>query len=200
MKRFVFIIIVFSVFSSCKRLAYAYIGFHSPRLETPNSISKFNKKKKLNIDELLMVSQDSILTCISKDVCETYIFDTEGRKINFNSTFPNPSCSGNVINVIKGLSKSTFYQRDSINTLEKEAKKWVYLSNNQPYNDSIQGKSDYVIVCYWNLFGGTPNHKNKIRDLRKAVEENPSVSFKLIFVNQDIREGMGIILDTSRPK
>jgi hypothetical protein len=200
MKRLAFILIVLSVFSSCKRLAYAYIGFHSPRLETPTSISKFNKKKKLKIDELLMVSKDSILTCISKDVCETYIFDIEGIKLNFNSTFPNSSCSGNVINVIKGLSKSTFYQRDSLNTLEKESKKWVYLFNNEPYSDSIKGKTDYVIVCYWNLFGGSPNHKNKIRDLRKAVEGNSSVSFKLIFVNQDIREGMGIILDTASPK
>ncbi len=195
MKQFLILLILLSLTSSCKRLAYAYIGFHSPRLETPNSISKFNMKKKLKIDELLMVNSDSILSCINKDACETYIFDNNGLKLSFNSTFPNPSCSGNVINVINGLSQTTYYSRDSSKTIENEKKKWVYLNNNLPYNEEITGKTDYIIVCYWNLFGGTPNHKKKIKSLRKAVSENKTATFKLIFVNQDFRDGLGIILD-----
>ncbi|HOY48215.1 MAG TPA: hypothetical protein PL185_08160 [Flavobacteriales bacterium] len=189
---------VFSIFlslTSCKRLIYLYHGVHSPRLETPITIEKFCEKKNLEIGELLMMSYDSMITCYRFDLNQTYIFDSSGYRINFNSSFNNPSCGGNVIKVIEGLSRTTYYPRDSIYTLDKEKVKWVYLSNEKPFQKNLNGTNNYTIVCYWNMFTGAPNHRKRIAELKKIISNNKDISVQLIFVNQDFRDGYNIILD-----
>jgi len=191
-RKFYLLSILLLIFSSCTKIINLYFGAHNPHEETKESISKFIHKNELDIPPLLMVSMDSMVTCLLNDLGKTYIFDRNGYSIDYNSSFANQKCSGNILKLIPALTETTYYPRDSSKTFSVEILKWVYINSEEPFVDNTDSEIDYTVIYYWNLFCGRPNNKIMMKDLVQAVNSNNQVKIRLIFVNQDIREGSGI--------
>lgn len=187
--------IIVLLLSSCTRIINLYFGVHKPRNETKETITRFLVKNEVYQPPALMVKMDSMLTCLLNDMGKTYIFDKSGYSIIYNQFFDNQTCSGNILKLIPALTKETYYPRDSLKTINTEKFKWVYIKNEIQFSDDFDKEIDYIVVYYWNLFCGRPNNKIMMKDLIKSVNANNKVNIKLIFVNQDIREGSEIIID-----
>jgi hypothetical protein len=164
-----------------------FVGVHQPRYETPESIYAFCKKKGIDTTDLLVVSDNWFVPTLMEQLNTAVLFDRNGYSINYNKEQVNVECSGSILGVLTGLDTVTYYPRDSLKTLESEKERWVYLPTREKYSKQVIGSNDYVLVYYWNMWSGNPNHRNMIRDLNKSILSNPRVSIKLILVNQDLR-------------
>jgi hypothetical protein len=173
--------------SSCTKTLMFFVGVHQPRYETPESIYAFCKKKGIDTTDLLVVSDNWFVPTLMEQLNTAVLFDRNGYSINFNKGKVNEACSGNILGVLTGLDTVTYYPRDSLKTLESEKERWVYLPTREKYSKQVIGRSDYVLVYYWNMWSGNPNHRGMIRELNKSILSNPRVSIKLILVNQDLR-------------
>jgi hypothetical protein len=181
--------------SSCFKMAMLYHGVHSPKMESVSNITAFAAKKKIPIDGSAMIAEDSILYSWGTRLNNHILFDANGFAINFNSSFENDKCGGNIINFIEGLDTVSYIARDSNWTLEKESKMWVEFGTKTPYE--IQKRKNeapfnYYVVYYWNVFSGNPNHRDAIKDLQASIAKNSRVKIKMILVNQDIRDNIDI--------
>jgi hypothetical protein len=173
--------------SSCTKTLMFFVGVHQPRYETPESIYAFCKKKGIDTTDLLVVSDNWFVPTLMEQLNTAVLFDRNGYSINYNKGQVNEACSGNILGVLTGLDTVTYYPRDSLKTLESEKERWVYLPTREKYSKQVIGSNDYVLVYYWNMWSGNPNHRSMIRDLNKSILSNPRVSIKLILVNQDLR-------------
>lgn len=181
--------------SSCLKLVKLYHGVHSPKMESVSNITAFAAKKKIPIDGSAMIAEDSILYSWGTRLNNHILFDANGFAINFNSSFENDKCGGNIINFIEGLDTVSYIARDSNWTLEKESKMWVEFGTKNPYlvQNQLNGATfNYYVVYYWNVFSGNPNHRDAIKDLQASIAKNSRVKIKMILVNQDIRDNIDI--------
>lgn len=183
-----------SLLSSCLRFAKAIHVVHSPRMETIPNIEAFAAKKKIPIEGSAMIAEDSIFYSWGTRLNNHILFDANGFAINFNSSFENDKCGGNIINFIEGLDTVSYIARDSNWTLEKESKMWVEFGTKTPYNlqKNITGVFNYYVVYYWNVFSGNPNHRDAVKNLQASIAKNSRVKIKMILVNQDIRDNIDI--------
>lgn len=195
MRRTLYLLLILSVFTSCKRLIYKYHDFHAPELETINSISQFCKKYDIDTSGMRIISRDDILESFTKNNSQDLLFDKNGVLVNYNIKFINESCGQNIIGTITSIIPNSFLPRDSSKTIQKESLKWRFLSDTAKILCVLPEDEDYILVTYWNTFSGKPNHYKRFAKLKQAMASNPSVKIRHILVNQDFREDMGYELD-----
>jgi len=179
--------LVMSLFSGCMKIVMAVSGVHQPEKETKESIVEFCEKKGIDTAGMLMISESWFFPMFYEELNLSLLFDHNGYSVNFNKTSINPECSGNIFAVLNDLKNADNFPRDSSRTIAKERERWVYLPSKGKFEEPLPGNYEFVIVYYWNKFSGNPNHRNHIRELKKAVFLNPDVSIRLILVNQDMR-------------
>ena len=177
--------------SGCKPIILALFGVHQPRQEKIEDIKAYAIKHDIPLENCALVKEDSLAFALMKRMNVPLLFDKTGYLIDFNSGYENKSCGGNILSFIEGLSSITYAPRDSNITYGNETKAWNHLDNLTPYQSEIDStKFDYAMVYYWNTFSGRGENYKMIRLLRKSIASNPRVKFKLVLVNQDLREGM----------
>ena len=173
--------------SSCTKTLMFFVGVHQPRYETPESIYAFCKKKGIDTTDLLVVSDNWFVPTLMEQLNTAVLFDRNGYSVSYNNQADSSHCRGSILDLLSGLDTVTYYPRDSLKTLELEKEKWVFLPTRKKYDKQILEKADYVVVYYWNMWSGNPNHRDQIRDLKKSILSNDRVSIQLILVNQDLR-------------
>lgn len=178
---------------SCKKLIFAYHGIHSPKQISIPDIEKFAAKKKIPLEGSAMIHEDSILYAMGTRMNDAFLFDANGYLINFNKSFENQACGGNITNFLAGLDTLTYVERDSNRTLAQESGMWQLFGKPEPFPPiPLNGKPQYhyYVAYYWNTFSGNPNHRNAIKDLRETIQNNKRVKIKLLLINHDIRFGI----------
>jgi hypothetical protein len=173
--------------SGCTKTLMFIVGAHQPRYETPESIYAFCKKKGIDTTDLLIVADNWFVATLMEQLNTAILFDRNGYSVTYENRADSSHCRGSILDLLSGLDTVTFYPRDSLKTLEHEKEKWVYLPTRQKYAKQIPEKVDYVVVYYWNMWSGNPNHRDQIRELKKSILSNDRVSIQLILVNQDLR-------------
>jgi hypothetical protein len=185
---------VLLIITSCSKIIYWFSGGHDPRLESIDNI--YFKAVEFGIEEkpLIGLKESYILKFLKKRFNTDALFDRNGYELLYNKDFNKENCKGNILQLLTGLTKETFIERDSTNKINLEAEAWQFIdrdSSSFNLNEYLNGSGhDYLLVTYWNTFSGKQNNINRLKDLFIYVGNNKNVKIKHILVNQDFRDNM----------
>lgn len=187
MTKIFFIAILCYCLTSCSYLIMKAKGIKQPQVESVTSINRNATKNNIEEESLFVLKEDLVIPNMFTEVNKSYLFDKNGIGVNLSLVGANETCSGNILSLIKGLSKVTYAVRDSSQVLESEVNKAKHI--NYKKAPLIDPSADYYALYYWNSFAGKGNNKGMIERLRMSIEENRNVKIQLILINEDMIEG-----------
>ena len=173
--------------TSCNYLIMKAKGIKPPEVESITSINQNAIKNNIKEENLFLLKEDLVIPNMFTAVNKSYLFDKNGIGIDLSKVSENETCSGNILSLIKGLSKVTYASRDSNQVLESEVNKATHI--NYKKVPLIDPNADYYAIYYWNSFAGKGNNKRMIENLRMSIKENTTVKIQLILINEDMIEG-----------
>jgi len=188
-----FFVLLFAI-SSCGKIIFWFSGVHDPRLESLVALDKKASEYGITEKPILGLKESYQLLLLKKRFNADVLFDRNGYELLYNKIYEKENCKGNIIQLLAGLGKETFIERDSTSKINLEAEGWQFIdrdSNSFVINDYLRDADyDYFLVSYWNVFSGVQNNKNRLKELFLNVNKNERIKIKHIFVNQDFRENM----------
>jgi hypothetical protein len=124
-----------------------------------------------------------------------FIFQSDGRSIDYNENTENPQCGKNVIDFIKDFNKGRSYKILENKSWSKEQSFWQDIDK-QPADIVPTGVYDLMIVYYWGTFVGRPNLRKKINQLKSSIASRPDLSIYFVLVNIDLRKDIDYELES----
>ena len=175
---------------SCKKILYTIHDVRSVEPQSNDALLKFCTTKNIDASNLRRVKQEMLDSNLRSHLNKHYLFDGQGRFVDYASSFENPRCKGNLLELLKNPSEIASYPRKSSLSLESILNQTI---------EVVQGKKvaappekpvePYTIVMFWNTFSGNPNHKKAYVDLRAAIQKCPPGMFSLQLIDQDFHPG-----------
>ena len=173
--------------SSCTYLITRMQGLKNAKPKSISYIKKFSEKRKLGIVKLY-TSKDSVnLRMLYSRAAKEFIFQSDGKSIDYNDNTENPQCGKNIVDFIKEYNKGRSYKTIENKSWSKEQSFWQEIDK-QPVDIVPTGVYDLMIVYYWGSFVGRPNLRKRINQLRGIIASRPDLSIYFVLVNIDLRK------------
>lgn len=175
---------------SCKKILYTIHDVRSVEPQSNEALLKFCSTKKIDASNLRRVKQERVDSNLRSHLNKHYLFDAQGRFVDYASSFENPRCKGNLLELLKNPSNIESYPRNSSLSLESILNQTLEVVQEKTFASlSEKREESYTIVMFWNTFSGNPNHKKSYIDLRDAIQKCPVGLFRLQLINQDFHPG-----------
>jgi hypothetical protein len=175
---------------SCKKILYTIHDVRSVEPQSNEALLKFCSTKKIDARNLRRVKQEWVDSNLRSHLNKHYLFDAQGRFVDYASSFENPRCKGNLLELLKNPSNIESYPRNSSLSLESMLNQTLEVVQEKTFASlSEKREESYTIVMFWNTFSGNPNHKKSYIDLRDAIQKCPVGLFRLQLINQDFHPG-----------
>ncbi|MFH1297204.1 MAG: hypothetical protein ABIJ04_08035 [Bacteroidota bacterium] len=172
--------------SSCKQILMMRYGIRQPREETPETILAFMDKMNYpDVNTFIFKDSSSYNRCMRDPVFQanalgTLFFYHNRLLINYKDT---SECQWSGGFFVRNLKSDTVYQTDSAYSFQRLIAHFVPLSEPTQLDTTA---ADYIVLVTWARFLGRYNER--LFDIRRAVEENPAVNIKVVFVCIDIQK------------
>lgn len=177
-------------FQSCKKIIYTIHDVRKVEPQSNEELLKFCKTKKIDASNLRRVKKEMLDSNMLRHLNRHYIFDSEGRFVDYASSFENPRCKGNLLALLKNPSNIESYPRNSSLSLTSIINQTIEVVQEKTVASLTEKREEsYTIVMFWNTFSGNPNHKKSYLDLRDAIQKCPEGMFRLQLINQDLHPG-----------
>ena len=181
--------------SSCTYIITRVQGLKNAKPKSSNYIKKFSEKRKLGIVKLY-TSKDSVnLRMLYSRAAKEFIFQSDGRAIEYNDNTDNPQCGKNIIDFIKEYNKGRSYKTLENKSWSKEQNFWQDIDK-QSIDIVPTGVYDLMIVYYWGTFIGRPNLRKRINQLKNSIASRPDLSIYFVLVNIDLRKDINYELES----
>jgi hypothetical protein len=175
---------------SCTKILYTIHDVRQVAPQSDEALLQFCSTKKIDATNLRRVKQELLDTHLRKHLNKHYLFDSEGRFVDYASSFENPRCKGNLLELLKTPDALKNYPRKTAISLESIMNQTVEVAKAPHGSSSASVTAEpYTIVMFWNTFSGNPNHKKSFIDLRDAIQKCPSGMFRLQLIDQDFHPG-----------
>jgi hypothetical protein len=175
---------------SCKKILYTIHDVRKVEPQSNESLLNFCASKKIEVSNLRRVNQDVLDSNLLKHLNKHYVFDAQGKFVDYASSFENPRCKGNLLELLKTPTAIESFPRKTTLILDDILKHTTEVIPSQPNVLSVENpEGSYTIVMFWNTFSGNPNHKKAYSDLRDAIKACPEGMFRLQLINQDFHQG-----------
>ncbi|MFH1159448.1 MAG: hypothetical protein V1733_00675 [bacterium] len=173
-------------FFSCKQILLMRYGIRQPKEETPVTIMAFMDKMDYpNVSTFIFKDSSSFYTCMKDSIFQrntlgTLFFYRNRLLINYKDT---SKCQWSGGYFVMNLRNDTIYQTDSTCLFQR------LMTNFIPLNATTKidtAGADYIVLVTWARFLGKYNER--LFSIRKAMEENPGVNIKAVFVCIDVQK------------
>jgi hypothetical protein len=192
MRKIFIAILCIGIFTTgCKQLLMWKYGITKPKLETPESISKF--AKKYNLDPMsLFIFKDSASyiscfkdTVFNKNMLSSIFFNKNDFFIEYRR---NGQCQWSGGAFLQNYSQDSIYSIDSTFHISKFINKIIPLyptKQSQNYNDT-----ELTIVIIWAKFIGKYNER--LFGVLDYVKNSQNIKTRIILLNIDVLEGWNL--------
>ncbi len=188
-KVFVFSILFIQLFGGCNYLTTKYLGLRQPKPKSEDYVYRFIKKKKLNINRVLVFSDTFMIRGIISRSAKDLIFLSDGSQVDKDAEKDSPNCSSNGIDFINTFQKGGKYPIIPNSNWDKEQSRWKQLDGGL-YEKVSASNFDLNMVYYWGSFIGRPNLKNRIDKIQELIKSRPDLSINFVLVNVDLRKNV----------
>lgn len=186
----VMVVSLLLVTPSCKEILMMRFGIRQPGEETPESIQSFMDKMGYLSENVFLFNDSSAFYSFLRDsvfrsnMPGTLFFSPDGLISRYNDT---TRCQWSGGYFVTRLQADTVYQADTGYTFRE------FMASVKPLNQSVcidTANADYLVVVTWARFLG--NYNDRLFSIRKALDENPDVVVKPIFLCIDIQKDWGM--------
>jgi hypothetical protein len=180
--------LLLSLLGACKSIIYTIHDVRQVRPQSNDDLIDFCLQKQIDTKLLKRVKQEALDSNLRKHLNQHYLFDSSGQMVNYATSFENPRCKGNLLQLIKSPDTLNSLPRNATITLESILSQTLEV-NQLPISTGANIPATYTIVMFWNTFSGNPNHKKAFSDLNEAIKGAPYGMFRLLLINQDFHPG-----------
>lgn len=189
MKKIICLILGISGLYSCKPVFQLYYGIHQPRIESLNSIEKYQRKKGIDGTINLMPKDAASFRSIMNTLKETpdlIAYTREGYLIRYKDTL---QCNAPGFDFSKLICSAYRLRIDSTQQLAAALKGFVPLTavDQQRLQEEAATGYEYTVVLYWTKYTGRLN-KNHTRIWKNNLEKSTDCKVRLLMVNMDLNE------------
>jgi hypothetical protein len=187
---FLFLFLFCITFQSCKKILYTIHDVRQVEPQSNEALLKFCSSKKIDAGNLRRVKPEMVDSSLKIHLNKHYLFDAQGRFVDYASSFENPRCKGNLLELLKNPSAIEHYPRNASLSLESILNQTIEVVQNKKIESLTENSVEkYTIVMFWNTFSGNPNHKKSYADLHNAIQKCPTGMFSLQLIDQDFHPG-----------
>ncbi len=192
MKRsFLFVIVFVIIAAACTPLVKTIYGIRKPSIENQQSIQKFAKKKKLNVEKIVCFSKEDWFWAIqtkkiANNIPDMIVFDKEGRLLKIRD---ENQCNAMNESLIADLAPGKQFEiNDSLHLDEIHPK--LRNLQGEPLTQKFVEKADFTIYVFWTTYTGKLN-KTKTLNWQNEILSNTNCIIDYYLVNMDQQQWWG---------
>lgn len=159
-------------------------GAHAPRPETPESIFKYLKKKKINDDNIYFLKDSMAFYNYFQGFGKLPSVKIYNNDLYLLDIIKKDTCSGQTDKMIRALSLNNSYPVDSSRTLEHVLINIMRSDGNEIKTDKLDS-SDFFVLMYWAKFTGKLNKKNIAYWEEQLRKKEDSLNLTIFKINCD---------------
>jgi hypothetical protein len=190
MKNKIIALILSISFSHCTPVLKLYYGYHQPKTEDSKSLTKYYKKKGVEISNMVILADSVKYYERFNEVHifpEIRVFNKEGYLVYYRDTVK--SCNAPAYEFTDSICKLSNLKFNSSKNLESETKGLLTL-NNMPLQLTTSAGYDYYVFIYSARFAGRLN-KDHVKVWERNLENAKGCKVKYYLVDMDWQKSWG---------